>query len=147
MGRGQILPALSLTFLLQSKWKSLAHKIFWLFLRWSKGSRFDFFLWLLDFFDPSPIKLCHKMQWVWPKFIFNVATKFCSKVTNLFLLPKKPSTHKWQHCLTFCTKFCKKIFCSYLKFCYICIEICLSLYIMLQLSLVAKATNRTLLLQ
>ena len=73
------------------------------------------------------LKLCHKMLWVWSKFTFYMATKFFGKTykSNSIAI-KTLSTQLWNHWLAFSTKFSENFLCfSHLKFCYICIEICL----------------------
>ena len=92
--------------------KLLPHEISWLYLRWSKGHRFD--QWkkkILNFFYLSFMKFPHKMHWIWPKYsiwpkIFNMTTKFCSKTYKCEFVAVEALSTLFQHyCLALCASW------------------------------------------
>ena len=96
-GGEPIWPPLSVTIKLQ--WKSWLHKIFWLFLKSSKGPKRYLWKFFSHFFYSSHIKFCHNMHWFFSKFILYLANKFCSISYNSNSIAIKtlctPSWHQW----------------------------------------------------
>ena len=55
----------------------------WNFFTFPTAIRFDSFLTFSDFKHPTLMKLCHKMQCVWPKWTLRLAVKFCSNFVDI----------------------------------------------------------------
>ena len=55
----------------------------WNFFTFPTAIRFDSFLTFSDFKHPTLMKLCHKMQCVWPKWTLCLAVKFCSNYVDI----------------------------------------------------------------
>ena len=125
-----------------------ATKVKWIFFTFPKmvqGYQIWIFSLNFDFFLPFTYEIMLKMQWVWSKFRFYVATKFCSKSykSNFIAI----ETQLWHHWLAFCTKFYENFFLFFKFEILLSVEIWLSPYIVLLLTLVAKAINQNLLLK